>query len=181
MRATAPRPHPKQGRRATVAHSHGTGCGRDGRRSLLRLRDDDAGSTLPLITAFTALALALILVGMAATSLYLERKRLLSTADAAALAGAEAFELADVALDPADPAGLRIALRDDAVRGAVDAHLGAAGPGALDGLRIVVAGSPDGQTAEVTLEARWAPPVVIWLLPDGLPIEATATARAVLQ
>lgn len=56
----------------------------------------DDGSTLPLIIFFGMLSLVLILLVVAATSLYLERKRLFTVADGAALVGAEAFELADV-------------------------------------------------------------------------------------
>ncbi|WP_233279323.1 pilus assembly protein TadG-related protein, partial [Microterricola pindariensis] len=57
-----------------------------------RLRGEE-GSSLVLTVFYGAFALALILIVVAATSLSLERKRLLSVADGAALAGAEAFEL----------------------------------------------------------------------------------------
>ena len=60
-----------------------------------RIRDED-GSTLPLIIFYAALSLALILLVVAATSLYLERKRLFTLADGASLVGAESFSLGDV-------------------------------------------------------------------------------------
>lgn len=62
---------------------------------IARLQSDE-GSTIPLIAFFTALSLALILVVVAATSLYLERKRLYTLADGASLVGAEAFSLDDI-------------------------------------------------------------------------------------
>jgi hypothetical protein len=39
-------------------------------------------------------------------------------------------------------------------------------------------GSPDGRTATVTLTAVARIPVVNFILPDGVPIEATSSARA---
>ena len=58
---------------------------------------NDEGSTLPLIIFFGMLSMILVLIVVAASSLYLERKRLFTLADSAALVGAEAFELAAVA------------------------------------------------------------------------------------
>ena len=57
-----------------------------------RLGDED-GSILPLIFGFFAIALAVVLIVTAATSLYLERSRLYTLADGAALAGADSFAL----------------------------------------------------------------------------------------
>jgi hypothetical protein len=56
----------------------------------------------------------------AATSLYLERKRLYSLADAAALVGAEAFELSSVSLNADEPA---VTLHSPQVREAVSGFL----------------------------------------------------------
>ena len=93
------------------------------------LRRDD-GSILPLVLLGAFLGLTLIIVAIGATSLYLERKRLLSLADGAALAGAEAFDLAAVG-----PGGdWRAPNLDSAdVLLAVEDHL-AVVPHALDGL-----------------------------------------------
>lgn len=57
---------------------------------------DDRGSILPLVAGFGTLALAVVLLVSAATSLYLERTRLYTLADGAALAAAESFDLASV-------------------------------------------------------------------------------------
>ncbi|MDO9591011.1 MAG: pilus assembly protein TadG-related protein, partial [Microcella sp.] len=62
------------------------------RRRMPRLDPrDDRGSILPLIAGFGALALAVVLLVSAATSLYLDRTRLFTLADGAALAAAESF------------------------------------------------------------------------------------------
>ena len=61
-----------------------------------RMRDDE-GSILPLTIFYGVLSLVLILLVVAATSLYIERKRLFTLADGAALVGAEAFPLDAVA------------------------------------------------------------------------------------
>jgi uncharacterized membrane protein len=133
---------------------------------------DDDGSILPLVAGFAALALLVVLVVVGATSLYLDRARLYTLADGAALAGAEAFDLADLdaeggpQLDPA------------AVGEAVDAYLAVA-PHALDDVTLLEAQSPDGRSATVRLSAMWRPPVVALLLPDGVSLEATSTARSV--
>lgn len=148
-------------------------------RRVREVASGDEGSTLPLIAAFLAFSVALILVVVAATSLYLERKKLLTLADGAALAGAEAFELGDVTLDPANPDALHANLDDRAVRAAVDAYLDAVPDARRDGTAVTVADSPDGSSARVTLESTWTPPIVAFVLPDGLRIEATSTARSV--
>ena len=61
-------------------------------------RGNDEGTILILTMFFSALALVVILVVTAATSLYLERKRLFTLADGAALAGAESFEIDEMTI-----------------------------------------------------------------------------------
>jgi len=60
---------------------------------IVPIRRDDEGSIVPLVAGLGALCLALVLVVVSATSLYLERKRLFTFADTTALAAAEAFDL----------------------------------------------------------------------------------------
>jgi hypothetical protein len=143
---------------------------RDGRR--------DDGSTLPLILVFGLVALALVLVVAAATDLYLERKRLFTLADGAALVGAESFRLDEVR---ADAAGVRPTLRDDEVRAAVGEYLADEPADGFRDLRLVSASTPDGRSAAVTVSATWEPPVPLPFLPDGVRISTTATARSVLR
>ena len=49
----------------------------------------------------------------------------------------------------------------------------------FDGLAVAPeTGSPDGSTAVVVLSAEVHPPIVNFLIPDGIRIEATSTARS---
>jgi uncharacterized membrane protein len=139
------------------------------------LRDEE-GSTLLLTIFYGALSLVVVLLVVGATSLYLERKRLFTLADGAALVGAEAFTLESVRntsagwrpeLFPADVAA--------AVGGYVSSHSGAH----FDSLAIVRATTLDSRSATVTLSSYWRPPVVSLLVPEGFRIEVTAVARSV--
>ncbi|TFB51218.1 pilus assembly protein TadG-related protein [Cryobacterium tagatosivorans] len=145
------------------------------RRGRGRAREED-GSTLILTVFYCCLSLLLILGVAAATSLYLERKRLFTLADGAALAGAEAFPLDAVRITEA---GMRPGLRSADVADAVSGYLAAAPHAEFDGLRVSRADSADGQSATVSLSARWRPPVLALLLSAGVPLEVTAVARSV--
>ncbi|MFT4124159.1 MAG: pilus assembly protein TadG-related protein [Microbacteriaceae bacterium] len=137
----------------------------------------DGGSILPLVAGVAALGLVIVLLAAGATSLYLERKRLFDVADAAALAGAEAFELDQVSV--AD-GSLSVALRDADVEAAVRRYLAGRPAATAPGVRLEGA-TASGSTAIVRLSARWRPPVLAALLPEGVRVEATSTARAVLR
>jgi hypothetical protein len=140
------------------------------------LRDDD-GSILPLTIFYGLLSLALILMVVAATSLYIERKRLFTLADGAALAGAEAFDLDAVTHDGSTPS----AQLDSAdVHDAVADYLADSSASGFDALQLTEADSPDGASATVRIAATWHPPVVSLLVPDGIRIEVRSTARSVL-
>lgn len=145
------------------------------RRRLPALADDE-GSTLPLVIFFGMLGLAVVLVVTAATSLYLEKKRLFTVADGAALVGAEAFELDSVTVTPDGP---RPVLVSADVAAAASAYLAGNPAPDLDGLAIESALTVDGRSATVTMTSTWHPPVVTLFVPEGLRIEATATARSV--
>ncbi|MES2171563.1 MAG: pilus assembly protein TadG-related protein [Actinomycetota bacterium] len=141
-----------------------------------RLLRDETGSTIPLIVGFAALALALIFTVVAASSLYLERKRLFDLADGAALSGAEAFDIDDVVTTPSGP---RPVLRSSEVADAVRAYLANAPTGDLAYLQVIDADTADGKSATVTLSARWRPPVFTMLGQDGFPVRVTVIARSV--
>jgi hypothetical protein len=136
----------------------------------------DDGSTLPLVAFFGMLGLVVVLIVTAATSLYLEKKRLFTVADGAALVGAEAFELDAVSFTPDGPRPL---LESDDVAAAAAAYLAGNPAPDLDGLVIEQAFTADGRSATITVASVWHPPVVTHFVPDGLRIEATATARSV--
>jgi uncharacterized membrane protein len=131
---------------------------------------------MPLVAGFGALALALVLVAAAASSLYLERKQLFTLADGAALVGAEAFDLDDVTLEGGHP---EVVLDPADVRRDVSAFLASTPNGGFEALALEEATSRDGESATVTVSSIWRPPIVTVFFPEGLRIEATATARAV--
>lgn len=137
----------------------------------------DDGSILPLTIFFGMLSLVLILLVVAATSLYLERKRLFTLADGAALAGAEAFTLDSVTLDGSTPTA---SLDSADVHAAASEFLAENPVTAFDHLELVEADSLDGASATVRVAATWHPPVVSLLVPDGIRLEARSVARSVL-
>ncbi len=139
---------------------------------------EDRGSTLPLTFFYMFLCLVLILIVVAVTSLYLERKRLFTLADGAALVGAEAFELSEVA---STSDGLRATLDSRDVAAAVGEYLTTAPVSAFDGLAVERADSTDGQSATVELSAYWRPPVVTVFVAEGIRINVTAVARSVFS
>lgn len=138
-------------------------------------RDD--GSTLVLTIFYGFLSLVLILLVVAATSLYLERKRLFTLADGAALVGAEAFALDDVRLTAG---GYRPTLETVDVAAAVDGYM-AGTTTDFESLAIERAETVDGRSATVALSAYWRPPVLSLLMPQGFRIEVTAVARSVFS
>ncbi|MBX3093460.1 MAG: Tad domain-containing protein [Cryobacterium sp.] len=148
------------------------------RGHLRELRDDEAGSTLVLAIFYSFLALVLIFVVVAATSLHLERKRLFTLADGAALVGAEAFDLADVTLGPDGP---EVTLETPDVAAAVSSYLARVPDTGLESLTLESAHTVDGRSATVTLSAYWRPPMVTLLVPNGIRIEVTALARSIFS
>jgi uncharacterized membrane protein len=133
--------------------------------------DDDEGSVLLLTLGYAILAIALILVCLDATSLYLSQKRLDSLADAAALAGADGFTLTVLDREPV------ATLTDDAVHAQADSLVTAVGGRAA----LLSAGTPDGVSARVTVGDTWHPPVLTVFVPDGVALRSTATSRTALR
>lgn len=137
----------------------------------------DEGQITVLVVGYLAVALLVATVMLGVTSLYLEHKRLLSLADGAALAAADSFTLGEVTAQSGSPAAL---LDADRVRSAATEFV-AASPAALrfDSLGVAgETGTRDGATAVVVLTAVVRPPVVNFLVPGGIPIEARSTARS---
>jgi uncharacterized membrane protein len=132
---------------------------------------DDEGSVLILTLGYAVLAIAVLLVCVDATSLYLAQKRLDGLADAAALAGADGFTLVVEGGEP------RAELTDDGVREQADALVGDVGGGAV----VVDAGTPDGVSARVTVAGMWRPPIIALFVPEGVALESSATSRTALR
>jgi Putative Flp pilus-assembly TadE/G-like len=120
----------------------------------------------------------LILVVVAATSLYLERKRLFTLADGAALVGAESFALQNVRTTGAGP---RPTLTSPEVASAVSDYLADNPADSFTHLQVDRAVSVDGRSATVELSCDWAPPVVTVFIPRGLRIHVTSIARSVFS
>lgn len=135
----------------------------------------DTGSTLPLAIFYGFVSLSLIAVVVGSTSLYIERKRLLTIADGASLAGAEAFALSEVHVDGRT---IRVKLSNQQVRDAAIAYVRDA-QSTISDVQLVSATSPDGVSARVRLSSQWQPPLLSELIDWSLRIEVTSTARSV--
>ena len=135
------------------------------------------GQITVLIIGFVMLALLVSTVVMAASSLYIEHKKLLSLADGASVAAAGSFTLGQVETAGGTPSA---ALSGDRVRSAASDYLNRNGAFARHSALAVApaTGTPDGSTAVVVLSAAVHPPVVNFLVPDGIRIEASSTARS---
>lgn len=147
-------------------------------RSVRESARDDEGSTLLLTIFYSALCLALILLVVAATSLYLERKRLFTLADGASLVGAEAFSLNAAARTPT---GVHPNLTSAQVASSVRTYLADNPSDSFTGLRVIRAVSVDGRSATVELSCFWAPPMLTLFVPKGIRIEVTSIARSVFD
>ena len=143
------------------------------RGTLIARGRNTEGSTLLLVIFAVLLAVAVLLGTMAASSLYLERKRLFLLADGAALAASQNFALQNVAVDAAQRR-LTFGLTSTDVLQGSRAYLTAA---EARGVRIVSATTPDGVTAEVSVAVTWHPPVIGVFMSGGVRLEATARAR----
>ena len=138
------------------------------------------GQVLVLSIGFVVIALLLATVVAAASSVYLEHKKLLSLADGASVAAADSFTLGQLGNAGGTPSAVLSGAR---VRSAAVDYLDRNGAfGHFSALTVAPStGSPDGATAVVVLSAAVHPPVVNFLVPDGIRIEATSTARSRLS
>lgn len=135
------------------------------------LAADERGSVLLLTLGYALLAIAVVIVCVDATALYLAQKRLDALADAAALAGADGFSVVAGADGPA-------AVLDDAE---VLEQAGAIVEVTGGQARLVAATTPDGLSARVTVADTWHPPVLSPFVPGGITLESTATSRTALN
>ena len=148
-------------------------------------RTDDAGQVLLLALVYGLIALLLVLVVVAASAVHLDRKRLLSLADAAALDAADAVDEAAYFEATARAEGIdAVPVTDATVLDSVVAYLERQdAPSRFVDLSVDASatGTPDGESAVVVLTARSLP-----LLPDvvaggftaGVPLRVTATATS---
>lgn len=152
------------------------------RYALGRASHDD-GQILPLVLAYTLIAFTLIIVVVDISAVHLQRQRLFSLTDGAALDAADALDESRFYGEGAVDREAAVPLTDRSVRSSVERYLATAAP--LARLEAVApdqpTGSPDGVTAEVTLIGRATLPLFSFATAgwsDGVPIRATSRARA---
>jgi hypothetical protein len=140
-------------------------------------QSSEDGQLIVLIIGYVLLALMVATVVAAASSVYIEHKKLLSLADGASVAAADSFTLGQLENAAGSPTAMLSGAR---VRSAAVDYLDRDGAFTrFSGLAVAPAtGSPDGSTALVVLSAAVRPPLVNFLVPDGIRIEASSTARS---
>jgi len=123
--------------------------------------------------------LLVVVVGVAgATSLLVERQRLFSLADGAAIYASENFDPAQVSRVGSRS---RAPLTSSRVQQSAKEFLQRVGSEDLDSVRLESARTPDGWHAEVTLSSLWSPPVVSEVLPEVLRLRVDASAQTFLR
>lgn len=139
----------------------------------------DEGQIGVLVIGYMLVSLLVVTVVMGSSALYLGHKKLLSAADGAALAAADTFSLGS----GRPGQGPTAVLAPAAVRGEVNRYLAEINAAnGLPGLRVDgETGTSDGRTAKVVLTGVVHPPLVNFLVPDGIPITAVSEARARLS
>jgi uncharacterized membrane protein len=135
-----------------------------------------------LTIGFMLLALALVLVVSAATSVHLDRKRLLAVADLAALDAADALDRPGYyAPGAADPGRPLVPLTEASVRAAVREYLDTHPDPHLGVVQVLEATTTDGRTVRVRLRAVVRPALLggaLARLPTTVEIDAGSFARA---
>lgn len=150
-------------------------------------RDADDGSILVLVIGYTAIAAVLLIVGVDLSSVFLARRALGSTTDAAALAAAQGIDRSQLYDGPALQCGQQLPLDPDRAAQLASAAVDEDRPGLRHTFRSV--GAPEvsiaGGTVGVRVVGEVRMPfarVVSWLDPrsdDGaIQISATSHARS---
>lgn len=139
--------------------------------------DPEHGQITVLTIGYVLLALLLTSVVMAVSAVYIEHKKLLSVADGASVVAADSYTLGQMETKAGTPSAV---LNGGRVRTVVMDYLTQNDAFTrFDGLAIEPStGSTDGSTAVVVLSAAVHPPIVNFLVPDGIAIRAESTARA---
>jgi uncharacterized membrane protein len=135
-------------------------------------RHDDTGSVLPLVVGVVVIVLALVTVVTDVGVLYLQRRSVQAVVDGAALAGAQAVDLAEVY---AGGANGDLVLDPRSARAAAAGYIRAI-PSPPSGLRVT---SVRVVTTTVTVRAQAvvSPPFLAFLTGRGVTVVAEASAR----
>lgn len=165
-----------------------TGTGPGARRAADPERGGDRGQVMPLILIYLLVVFLMVTVAADAAAVHLQRNRLVSLADAAALDAADAldtelFYRTGAGTGAREQAGV-VPVSDDTVQDSVAAFLLlSTSVGRFEDLAVTEpTGSPDGRAVEVTLTARARLPilsVVVAPWSDGILLTVTSRARAV--
>lgn len=150
------------------------------REPVSRTKDaNDEGQTTVLVVGLSVICLLLATVILAVTTINLEARKLLSAADGATLAAADSFT---IAVEEGAESGNVPILDDGSAAEAVAGYLAAAGAhGRFEGLRVESVSVGDGgQTVDVVLTATARPPVVNWIVPQGVTVVASSSSRTAL-
>lgn len=131
-----------------------------------------SGSITVLSIGVMALCLLLIFLGSVVYSSLLVRSRTQTIADAAALAGANAYDYRDIELVNEKP---RVKLKNQKVQDAVTSYLNKLQ--LPEELQLKALITSDFDKVSVTLGGVWHPPFIGLILPEGIYIVETATAR----
>lgn len=145
----------------------------------LSSRRDDEGTIGIVTLGFAVLAIMLILVISAATSVHLTRMRLADLADELAEDASDA--VSSEGYYAATPGTGDVTLAQARMSDAVLGHVTQRGTGRLEGVRIVSVAAPDAITARVTVEITVYPLFGLEaLMPfaDGITVTATGQSRA---
>lgn len=135
------------------------------------------GQSLVLVIGLVAITLLTISVVLAASAVNLKARQLLAAADGAVIAAVDEFELLQGGPSP------QIRLDHDQLAQAVHRYLADTSAAArFDDLSVgQIQIMPDGQGATIELRATVSPPIVGWIIPDGIPIHVDSSARTVLS
>jgi len=139
---------------------------------------NERGSMMPLFGGATILLLAMVMGVVGASSLLVERQRLYSLADGAAVFASENFDPAQVSRENSRT---RAPLTSYRVRQSASEFLQRVSWDELDGVLLESARTPDGWHAEVTLSSVWSPPMVSEFFPDSLRVRVEARAQTFLR
>ena len=144
------------------------------RPSRSRRRDDERGQVTVLVVGFFVVVATLVAVVVDASAAYLQRQRLSNLADGAALAAADAVDLAALY---ADGVGASLPLSDAAARQQVADYLGVAGAD-VEGLAWTVGTTAD--QVEVQVSGMLDLPLGVPGVATRIRVTATGAAQASL-
>lgn len=148
----------------------------------LQRNANEDGQIMVLAVGYILLALLLVTVVAASSSLYIGHKKLLALADGAALAAADTFALGGATAGTAGGVGGApgALLTSQGVNAAARDYIaGSETPEGLDAIAVGAGtGTVDGRTAQVVVTGVVHPLFINFLVPAGIPITVTGTARA---